>query len=140
MSEDSRIGGQLHTSVRSPLRAVLYLGSAKDGVGHWWTQRVTSVALIFLGLWFGISLLMRADFSYDGVIAWLSQPVTAVLMTLFVLTSFYHSKLGVQVIVEDYVAHHGLKIVVMLLLNFLHALGAALAVFAILRVAFGGAA
>lgn len=140
MSEDSRIGGQLHTNVRSPLRGVLYLGSAKEGAGHWWTQRVTSVALIFLGLWFGIALLLRGDFSYDGMVAWLSQPVTAVLMMLFVLTSFYHSKLGVQVIVEDYVSHHGAKLVVMLTLNFLHVLGAALAVFAILRIAFRGAA
>lgn len=140
MSEDSRIGGQLHTNVHSALRGVTYLGSAKEGVGHWWSQRVSAVALIFLGFWFLIALLLGGDFSYAGLVAWVARPLNAVLLTLFVLTSVYHSKLGVQVVVEDYVAHHGAKIVTMLLLNFLHVLAAALGVFAILRVAFGGAA
>lgn len=126
--------------LRSPIRRVTHLGSAKEGVGHWWSQRVTSVALIFLGLWFLGALIVNANFSYEGITQWIAKPVNAVLLILFVLTSIYHSKLGVQVVVEDYITHPGAKIVTMLLLNFAHVLLAALAVFAVLRIAFGAAA
>jgi succinate dehydrogenase / fumarate reductase, membrane anchor subunit len=127
-------------SLRSPIRSVMYLGSAKEGVGHWWTQRISSVALVFLGLWFLGSLIANGNFGYDSILHWMGRPVNAVLLTLFVLASVYHSKLGVQVIVEDYVSHGGYKIVTMLLINFLHTVLAALGVFAVLRVAFGAAA
>ena len=126
-------------TLRSPIRRVIHLGSAKEGVGHWWSQRVTSVALIFLGLWFLGALIALADFSYEGITQWVARPANAVLLILFVLTSLYHSKLGVQVVVEDYIAHSGTKIVTMLLINFAHVLLAALAVFAVLRIAFGAA-
>ena len=128
------------SSLRSPIRRVIHLGSAKEGVGHWWSQRVTSVALIFLGLWFLGALIVNADFSHEGITHWIAGPVNAVLLILFLLTSLYHSKLGAQVVVEDYVSHSGVKIVTMLLINFAHVLLAALGVFAVLRIAFGGGA
>jgi succinate dehydrogenase / fumarate reductase membrane anchor subunit len=127
-------------SLRSPVGRVLGLGAAKDGVGHWWSQRVTSVALVILGLWFVSALLWLDDLSYPLVVAWLAKPVNAVLMVLLVLTAAYHSQLGVQVVVEDYVAHQGAKVVTMLLLKFLHVALGALGIFAILKIAFGASA
>lgn len=127
-------------SLRSPMGRVLGRGAAKEGVGHWWSQRVTSVALAVLGLWF-VSVLLRLDgFSYPSITAWLANPVDAVLMVLLVATTAYHSQLGVQVVVEDYVTSHGTKIVTMLVLNFLHVALAALGIFAILKIAFGASA
>ena len=124
-------------SLRTPIGRVLGLGSAKEAVGQWWTQRVTSVALVILGLWFVSALLRLDDLSYGAVVAWMSSPVNAVLLALLVGTTAYHSQLGVQVVVEDYVAHHGAKVAVLLLLNFLHVALGALGVFAVLRIAFG---
>ena len=127
-------------SLRSPVGRVLGLGSAGEGSGHWWTQRVSSVALVVLGLWFVFSLVRMPDVSYGVVTAWISSPFNAVLLSLLIGTMVYHSMLGVQVVVEDYVSHHGAKIVTMLVLNFLHYVLAALGIFAVLRIAFGSVA
>lgn len=127
-------------SLRSPIGRVLGLGAAKEGAGHWWTQRVTSVGLVLLTLWFVASLLALGDFDHAAVVAWIGKPVNAVLLLLLIGTAVYHSQLGVQVVAEDYVANHGLKIMTMILLNFVHVALAALGMFAILRIAFGAAA
>lgn len=127
-------------SLRSPVGRVLGLGSAKEGVGHWWGQRVSAVALVILTLWFVSALLRLGDLGHATVIAWIAAPMNAVLLSLLVGTSVYHSQLGVQVVVEDYVSHHGAKVATLLLLNFLHIVLAALGVFSVLRIAFGAAA
>jgi succinate dehydrogenase / fumarate reductase membrane anchor subunit len=127
-------------SLRSPIGRVLGLGAAKEGVEHWWMQRVTAVGLVLLGVWFLVSLLRFDDLSYALVTAWLEKPTNAVLMILLVATAAYHSKLGVQVVVEDYIANKGVKIAVMVLLNFVHVALAALGIFAVLRIAFGAGA
>lgn len=127
-------------SLRSPMRHVLGLGAAKSGVAHWWSQRVTSVALTVLALWFVASLLRLARFEYHTVTAWIAVPLNAVLLILLIATTTYHSLLGVQVVVEDYIADKSWKIVTMLLLNFIHAGLAVLGVFAVLRIALGAAA
>lgn len=127
-------------SLRSPIGRVLGLGAAKEGVEHWWMQRVTAVGLVLLGVWFLVSLLRFDDLSYALVTAWLEKPTNAVLMILLVATAAYHSKLGVQVVVEDYIANKGVKIAVMVLLNFVHVALAALGIFAVLRIAFGASA
>jgi len=127
-------------SLRSPIGRVTGLGTAKEGASHWWSQRVTSVALLLLGLWFVASLLLMPNFGYEVVITWIGMPVNAVLLLLLIPTLVYHSQLGVQVVVEDYVNHHGLKIATMMLLTFAHVAVAALAIFAVLRIAFGGVA
>lgn len=124
-------------SLRSPTSRVLGLGAAKDGAAHWWSQRVTSVALLLLGMWFVATLLRMPTFSYEFVVAWIAVPLNAVLLLLLIGTLVYHSQLGVQVVVEDYVQHHGLKVATMLLLTFAHVAVAALAIFAVLRIAFG---
>lgn len=127
-------------SLRSPVGKVLGLGSAGQGSGHWWTQRVSAVALLFLGLWFVGSLIGLDDFGYASVSGWVSAPLNSVLLILLVGTVVYHSFLGVEVVVEDYVAHHGWKVGVIVALKFIHIVLAALGIFAVLRVAFGSAA
>ena len=127
-------------SLRSPIGRVLGLGTAKEGVGHWWTQRVSAVALVILTLWFVLALLRLDDLNYALVTAWLAKPVNAVLMTLLVGTMVYHSQLGVQVVIEDYIAHKGKKVIVLLVSNFLHVALGALGIFAILKIAFGASA
>jgi succinate dehydrogenase / fumarate reductase, membrane anchor subunit len=127
-------------SLRSPMGRVLGLGAAKSGVSHWWMQRITSVALTVLTLWFAASLVRFDTFGLTVVTTWVGQPLNAVLLCLLIGTTAYHSLLGVQVVVEDYVAHKGLKIVTMLLLNFVHVALAAVGLFAVLKIAFGASA
>ena len=127
-------------SLRSPMGRVLGLGSAKEGVGHWWMQRVSAVALVVLGLWFASALLRLGDLGHATVLAWIALPLNAVLLSLLIGAAAYHSNLGVQVVVEDYVTSHGLKVVTLLLLTFVHFVLAALGIFSVLRIAFGAVA
>jgi succinate dehydrogenase / fumarate reductase membrane anchor subunit len=113
------------------------LGSAKSGVEHWWVQRLTAVALVPLGLWFAVTLLGFESLSYAAVVAWMREPLTAVLLLLTVVTVVYHSYLGIQVVVEDYVHAKGAKVVVLVLSVFVHFFLLTAAVFAVLKVAFG---
>ncbi|MDA8347514.1 MAG: succinate dehydrogenase, hydrophobic membrane anchor protein [Pseudomonadota bacterium] len=127
-------------SLRSPLGQVLGRGAAKDGVHHWWVQRLTAVALVPLALWFVVSLLALPGLSYPAVSAWMGQAWTAVLLILFVLSAAWHSQLGVRVVVEDYVHGRGMRTVALALVTYLHVLAAAAGVFAVIKVALGGAA
>jgi succinate dehydrogenase / fumarate reductase, membrane anchor subunit len=122
-------------SLRSPLGRVLGFGPAREGVGHWWVQRVTAVALIPLTLWFVISLLGRPLQSYDAMRGWLGQPWVAVLTILLIVTLAWHSKLGIEVIVEDYVHGKGSKTSLLLLSTFVHVAAAVAGVFAMLVLA-----
>lgn len=125
-------------SLRSPLAYVSGLGSAKDGVHHWWSQRLTSIALVPLTIWFTVSILSLPAMDHVTVIAWMSQSWTALLLVVLVLVTTYHSQLGVRVVVEDYVHNTGIKTLTLVTLTFAHALLALAGVFAILKVAFGG--
>ena len=123
-------------SLRTPLGRVLGTGSAKQGTGQWWAQRVSSVALIPLTLWFFIGLLTLPGLGYGTVRAWLALPMSSFLSVLTLAVLTYHSYLGTTVIVEDYVHGAGLKVLTLMLLRFLYVLFGGAAVFAILRVAF----
>lgn len=127
-------------SLRTPLRRVLGAGSAKEGVQHWWLQRLTSVALVPLSVWFVVSLLALPSLDHATVRAWMGQSWTALLLILLVLVAAWHSQLGLRVIVEDYVPAPGARTVTLVLLSFLHTLLAAAGVFAVLRVALGSGA
>ena len=124
-------------SLRSPVGRVLGLGSAKDGTGHWWAQRVSAVALIPLTLWFLLSLLALPVLDYATVRAWLSVPLSGLLAVLLVAVLTYHSYLGTTVVIEDYVHAAGTKLLSLLLLRFLYVLVGGASLFAILHVAFG---
>jgi succinate dehydrogenase / fumarate reductase membrane anchor subunit len=126
-------------SLRSPLGRVVGLGAAKEGVHHWWLQRLTSIALVPLAIWFAVSILALPSLDRITVIAWMAQSWTALLMIVLVLVATYHSQLGVRVVVEDYVHSSGMKTLILVILTFTHALLAVAGVFAILKVAFGGA-
>ncbi|HTW37067.1 MAG TPA: succinate dehydrogenase, hydrophobic membrane anchor protein [Steroidobacteraceae bacterium] len=127
-------------SERSALGRVRGIGSAKEGVGDWWTQRLTSVALVVLGSWFVVSLLGLPDHDFATVAAWMRSWWRAPALILFVLTGAWHSQLGVRVIIEDYVHEIGAKTLAIGVASFAHIVIAAIGVVAVLRVALGGAA
>lgn len=124
--------------LRTPISLARGLGSAKEGVHHWWMQRMTAVALVPLALWFVASLLCVVHADYTAMTEWVGRPVNTVLLALFLFTAFYHAMLGLQVVIEDYVHGEGAKIVSLLVMKFLLVLLGALSVIAVLRIAFGG--
>jgi succinate dehydrogenase / fumarate reductase, membrane anchor subunit len=124
-------------SLRTPLGRVLGLGAAKEGVQHWWLQRLTSIALVPLTIWFLVSLLALPAFDQATVRIWLSQGWTALLLCLLVLVASWHSQLGVRVVIEDYVHAAGGRTLLLVLVTFLHVFIAAAGLFAVLRVALG---
>jgi succinate dehydrogenase / fumarate reductase, membrane anchor subunit len=122
-------------SLRSPLGKVRGLGSAKNGTHHWWMQKVSAVALIPLTIWFVASIVQMTQASHDVVTTWLMSPVVAVLMTLFIVTGIYHLKLGLQVIIEDYIHSEGSKMALQMIITFGCVALATTAVFSILKIA-----
>jgi succinate dehydrogenase / fumarate reductase membrane anchor subunit len=122
------------------LKRVRGLGSAREGGDHWIGERVTSVALLLLGTWLIASLLMLPALDYATVREWLRTPLGAVPMALFVITAFVHGLDGLKVVVDDYVHEPGNNFALNTLLLFLAIGGAALALFALGKIAFGGAA
>ena len=130
-------GDQTELTRRSALGQVRGYGSAKEGVAHWWSQRLTSVALIVLGCWFVVSLLALPGFDYATLVRWLRTGWTAIPLTLFAAVATWHSDLGMRVIIEDYVHEVGAKTVALALSSFLHVLIGVASVLAILRIAFG---
>jgi succinate dehydrogenase / fumarate reductase membrane anchor subunit len=119
---------------------VLGSGSAKEGTEHWWQQRVTAVALLILGLWFAIAIAGLDSFDQAAVAAWVASPFNAVMLLLLAVTLAWHSLLGIQVVVEDYVHGPALKVFSIVLNKFVHVFLAIAAAFAILKVFLGGAA
>ena len=121
-------------SLRSPLGRVLGLGSAKEGTEHWWSQRLSAAGLVLLGLWFAVALVRLDVAAYADVIAFIAAPLNAVLLILLAATMAYHSWLGVQVVIEDYIHAPTAKIVLLTLSRFLHVLVAVASIYAILRI------
>jgi succinate dehydrogenase / fumarate reductase membrane anchor subunit len=124
------------TDRSTPMARVLGYGSAKEGTGHWWTQRVSSVGVLILGIWFLVAIARLPGLGHADLTEWLGSPVNAVLMLLLVMSVARHSDLGIQVIIEDYVHQPFAKVAAIVVSRFLHALLAAASVFAILSTAF----
>ena len=125
-----------NSRLRDPLAHVRGLGSARGGTHHWWVQRLTAVALALLTpwfLWLSVSLLGT---DYLTMRLTLAQPLNAVLMTAWVVALFWHAKLGVQVVIEDYVHTPALEFAAQIAVNFLCVLGAIASLVAIGRIAF----
>ena len=122
------------------LKKVRGLGSAREGGEHWIGERVSSVALLLLGAWLIASLLMLPALDHATLTEWLRTPLGAVPMALFVIVSFVHGLDGLKVAVDDYVHEPGNNFALNTLLLFLAVGGAALALFALAKIAFGAAA
>ena len=115
------------------------LGSAKSGAHHWWMHRLTAGSNFLLIAWFLVSLLRLPAYDYATVATWLSSPLAAVPMMLLVVSVFWHFRMGLQTVIEDY-QHDETRVVALVLLNF-YAVGmAAFAIFSILKIAFTGGA
>ncbi len=125
-------------SYGTPLARVRGLGSAKEGVQHWWAQRLTALALLPLGIWFVASVVALAGADHATVAAWLGSPVTLGLMSLLVAATFHHLQLGLQVVVEDYVHHEATRLALLVAIKGSSLLLALAAVVALLWAAFGG--
>jgi succinate dehydrogenase / fumarate reductase membrane anchor subunit len=124
-------------SMRSPLGRVRGLGSAREGVGHWWAQRMTSLALIPLALWFVASLVTLTGADHATARDWIGAPVPAALLVLLIVAAFYHGALGFQVIIEDYIHHEGAKLTALIAVNGLSLLLGLAGVLSVLMVLFG---
>ena len=125
---------------RTPLSRARGLGSAKHGVGHWISERVAAVALVPLTLWAVFGVLRLAAGDYDFAVAWIHDPLNAVLMVLTIAISFWHMHSGMRVVIEDYIHVALSKAGLTLLSLFVCGLSGALAIFSILKVALGGGA
>lgn len=123
-------------SLRSPLARVRGLGSAKDGVEHWWLQRLTAAANVILVLWFVVSVVSLVGADHKAAVAWLKAPVNAALAVLLIVSVFVHLTLGLQVVLEDYVAAKGKRLVALVAVKFAAAFLAAVAILSVLRVLF----
>ncbi len=123
-------------SLRTPLGRVRGLGSAKTGTHHWWMQRVTSVALLPLFLWFVYACFALAGASYAETKAFVGSPVNAVLFLVLIGFLFHHMASGLQVVVEDYVRPDIRRMTVVLVIKAVCVLLAVIAGFSVLRVAF----
>ena len=121
----------------TPLARARGLGAAHGGVGHWKAQRLTAISNAVLVLWFVFSAMALAGSSYEEVRAWLASPLAATLMILLVISVFYHARLGLQVVIEDYVHHPGLRIAAVVAVRLVVAALAVASIVAILMVALG---
>ncbi len=114
------------------------LGSAKHGSHHWLMQRITALGNVVLGIWLFVSLLLGDFSSYSAARGWVADPLVALPLMLFLVSVFYHLKLGLQVLIEDYVHGEAARLVALVALNFFVFAGAAYGIFAVLRVALAG--
>ncbi len=130
MSKNSSTG-----SLQSPLGVARGLGAAKEGVGHWWHQRLTAIALAPLSILFVWLVLHLLNSDYDVVRATIAQPYVAVLLMCFMVSLFYHGQLGLQTIIEDYIHHRALELTLLILVKFSALLFSVASVLAIARIA-----
>lgn len=124
--------------MRSPLGRAIGLGSAKEGVDHWWAQRITAIAIVPLSLWFVSSIIALAGADLETVQNWVSQPLPAILLILLLVATFYHVSLGLQVVIEDYMHTEFAKLGLVVVLRLLCFGFAVAGIFAVVSIAVGG--
>src|SRR5256712_11425930 len=128
---------QPHSPMRSPLGRAIGLGSAKEGVEHWWRRRVTALALVPLTLWFVIAVIGLVGADHAVFVAWVRNPMAALLLVLLLVATFYHAALGLQVVIEDYVHGEAMRLAALLVMRLLCILFAVRGIFAVLKLALG---
>lgn len=122
--------------LRTPLSQVKGLGSAKEGTGHFWVQRLTAIGLVPLVLWLSFSIAALPGMDYVSIREWISSPFTSIMLILFLIAGFYHAKLGLQTVIEDYIGNHSTRTVMIIIVSFLATILAVTGVFSVLRIAF----
>jgi succinate dehydrogenase / fumarate reductase membrane anchor subunit len=135
MSHSSSPQAPRQASLRTPLGRARGAGSAKSGAHHWWMQRVTSIALLPLTVWFILSLATSAGMTQAEARAWIGSPFNAVLLLALIGLTFHHVAAGLQVIIEDYVRAEGMRMAAVLAVKGLCWLAALAAALAVLRIA-----
>lgn len=126
------------SNLRTPLSEVKGLGSAKEGTDHFWSQRLTALALIPLVIWLSFSVASLPGMDYVSLREWLSSPTTAIMMILLLIAGFSHSRLGLQVIIEDYVRSHAIRTIAIIAVTLLAAVMGVIGIFSVLRITFAG--
>lgn len=121
-------------NIAATLRAVFGFGDAERGTDHWWGQRLSAIALALLGLWFVVSLATLSSFAHADVAAFIAMPLNSILLSLLCVTLAYHSYLGVQVVIEDYVHAARLNKASLIISRIAHLVVASVAVYAILEM------
>jgi len=122
---------------QSPLGKALGRGSAKTGADHWLAQRLTAISLVPLGLWFAFAMATFDQHgNYESVRAWVAEPLNGILLILLVISLVYHSMLGIQVIVEDYV-HGGMKVLTSIAVRFVHVILALAGIYSVVVISLG---
>ena len=116
------------------------LGPAHHGAHHWLVQRFTAIGNVVLMSWLLVSLIMLGDYGHANVVKWLSQPISATAMILLVISLFWHARLGLQVLIEDYIHDAGSKFAAISALNLATIGGGAFGIFSVAALAFGGQA
>lgn len=124
-------------SLRSPLSEARGLGAAKEGTHHWFIQRISAVAMAPLMLWLLFSLAALAGSDYVAVRGWVASPLNTALLLVLVATLFHHALLGMQVVIEDYVASEGKKLAALIASRFVLIVAAVLGIVAILKISLG---
>jgi succinate dehydrogenase / fumarate reductase, membrane anchor subunit len=127
---------QMRSPMRSPLGRVLGLGSAKEGVQHWWMQRLTAIALVPLGIWFVIAALGMIGADRAAMVAWMHRPMSPVFAILLIIAATYHMALGLQVVIEDYVHSEGWKLGLIIVMRLWCIVLVARGILAVLTLAF----
>ena len=138
MSETKAAGEAVPRDFRTPVARARGLGSGKTGTGHFWWQRVTAVALVPLVAWFVGTLVSLAGADLATVQSVLARPFNAIAFALFAIMMFWHAKLGLQVVIEDYIHQRALEVTLQLLVTFACAIGAITSLYAIARIALLG--
>jgi succinate dehydrogenase / fumarate reductase membrane anchor subunit len=128
---------RIRAPMRSPLGRAMGLGSAKEGVEHWWRQRITALALVPLTLWFVVALIGLVGADRAALVAWMHNPMPAVLMVLLIVASFYHLALGLQVVIEDYVHGEAIKLGSIIVMRLLCLVFVVRGILAVLKLALG---
>ncbi|HEY5816954.1 MAG TPA: succinate dehydrogenase, hydrophobic membrane anchor protein [Mesorhizobium sp.] len=127
-----------NNDMRTPLAKVRGLGSAREGTGHFWRQRLTGVANVPLTLFFVGLLIALNGADYETTRAVLANPFVALMLALMLISALIHMRIGMQVVIEDYVHSEGLKLACIMLNTFFTIGVGVMALFALLKLAFGG--
>ena len=122
-------------SMKTPLAQARGLGAAKSGLSHWWHQRLTAIAMVGLVAWMCALVVMLAGADFESAMRLLSHPLNAAILILFVGVGFWHSALGLQVVLEDYVAHEGIRLTMIIALRMVLILLGAISMLSLLKIA-----